>query len=160
VKHGFIFAGEQIRAVAGSQAEAQNAKPTAKQRRLVAMELHADRCVPRNGVQTAAYVGDGFLLHHETPEYCVAPQNAASQQTVPVIRNFLSALCRLVEIIFARMIGVRDSFITGGRIVQLAIGIRRASLSINDRPTNLFAGQLPPYFAASFALAMISAGVA
>jgi hypothetical protein len=71
VKHGFVFCVEKVRPIAGPQAKAQNAETAAEQRRLVAIELHTDRCIPRNGVQTAANVGDGFLLH-ETPEYCIA----------------------------------------------------------------------------------------
>jgi hypothetical protein len=63
VKHGCFFAVEEIRTIACPQAKAQNAKPATEQRRLVAVKLHTDRRVPRNGVQAAANVRDGSLLH-------------------------------------------------------------------------------------------------
>jgi hypothetical protein len=63
MKHGFFFAVDEIRAVPGPQAKAQNAKSATEQRRFVAIKLHTDRRVPRNCVQTAANVRDGILAH-------------------------------------------------------------------------------------------------
>jgi hypothetical protein len=83
VKHGFVFAVKQIRAIARPQAEAQNAETAAEQRRLIAIELHTDRYIPRNGVQAAANVGDGILLHLETPITALQRRNVALQQMVP-----------------------------------------------------------------------------
>jgi hypothetical protein len=112
-----------------------------------------------------------FCCIMKPPNTALQRANVALQQMVPVTRNFLPATQPSLSRRCCHERSVRkfstfspspDAAVSNERQkgARLAICICRASPSINDRTTERLAAAALPYFAASFALATISAGVA